>query len=57
MPIGNDLFWAREVVRELEALRTALAEHERSRGDGDRTTSVLRQMIVDRQRLLRTARF
>jgi hypothetical protein len=48
--------WTRDVARELQALRIALAEHAQSSGEGDTNAMVLRRMIASRERLLRTSR-
>jgi hypothetical protein len=56
MPIMLEQYWDREVAaaREVEALRTALAEHKQVRG-WDETARLLHQMISDRRRFLSTA--
>jgi hypothetical protein len=48
----NLLREARQTTLELEALRTALTEHEHMHHSSDPTARVLRQMIFNRERKL-----
>ena len=56
LTLSDDLRRTQQVLAELHALKTALADHEDRHHRVDSTGRVLRQMIADRRRVVHTLR-